>query len=74
MQGIVNAETGEDMLWAIVNCLSWWGPRTITHCSWIDFIQEVLNSISSVTVVRAVVFPKLIFWNICKPQYLSVTK
>ena len=74
MQDTVNAETGEDMLWAIVNCLSWWRSKTIAHCSWIDFIWEVPDSISSDTAVRAVVFPKLIFWNICKAQYLSVTK
>ena len=61
MQDIVNAESVEDMLWATVTCLSWWEPKAITHCSWIDFVQEVLDSISSDTAVRAVVFPKLIF-------------
>ena len=56
-----------------VMSLSWWGPKTITMNSWIDFVQEVHDSVSSDTAARAVVFPKLIFWNICKAQYLSVT-
>ena len=55
MQSIVNAETGEDLslLWAIVNGLLWRGPKIMTHCSWINFVYEVHNPISSDNAVRA---------------------